>query len=122
MLPLSVYSNIVLEYRLMKIETKAWAVSSQVIDQKRIVATWSMVISMAIWTLPCPIVRYLHELSEFNVYYSRMQNVRLTLQEKNKAMLNELDSCMEVIEPSRLKQSSLMAMLARMTDYSVWYL
>ena len=42
-------------------------------------------------------VRYLHELPEFNVYYSRMQNVRLTLQEIDKAMLGELDGCMKIL-------------------------
>ena len=43
-------------------------------------------------------VRYLHELPEFNVYYSRMQNVRLNLQEIDKAMLGELDSCKNILD------------------------
>ena len=40
---------------------------------------------------------YVHELPEFNVYYSRMQNVRLTLQEIDKAMIGELDSCKTIL-------------------------
>ncbi|MBQ8968206.1 MAG: hypothetical protein IJ064_00525 [Bacteroidaceae bacterium] len=70
------------------------SVSAQVIDQKRVVADLVYAhfygdLNATEWDY----VRYLHELSEFNVYYSRMQNVRLTLEEIDKAMLAELDSC-----------------------------
>ena len=69
-------------------------VSAQVIDQKRIVA--DLVYGHFYGDMQATLfdyVRYLHELPEFNVYYSRMQNVRLTLQEIDKSMLSELDSC-----------------------------
>ena len=70
------------------------AVSSQVIDQKRVVA--DLVYEHFYGDMEATLldyVRYLHELPEFNVYYSRMQNVRLSLEEIDKAMLSELDSC-----------------------------
>ena len=74
------------------------AVSSQVIDQKRIVA--DLVYRHFYGDMTATLfdyVRYLHELPEFNVYYSRMQNVRLTLQEIDKAMIGELDSCKTIL-------------------------
>ena len=42
-------------------------------------------------------VRYLHELPEFSVYYSRMQNVRLSLQQIGSAMDAELEACKEIL-------------------------
>lgn len=74
------------------------AVSLQVIDQKRVVAdlVYGHFYGDANATL-FDYVRYLHELPAFNVYYSRMQNVRLTLQQIDKAMLSELDSCMMLL-------------------------
>lgn len=74
------------------------AVSSQVIDQKRVVA--DLVYGHFYGDLNATTfdyVRYLHELPAFNVYYSRMQNVRLTLQEIDKAMVGELDSCKTIL-------------------------
>lgn len=74
------------------------AVSSQVIDQKRVVADLvyrHFYGDMTATTFDY--VRYLHELPEFNVYYSRMQNVRLSLQDIDKAMLSELDCCKQIL-------------------------
>ena len=73
-------------------------VSAQVIDQKRIVA--DLVYGHFYGDLDATIldyVRYLHELPAFNVYYSRMQNVRLSLQEIDAAMLTELARCKELL-------------------------
>ena len=75
------------------------SVSSQVIDQKRVVA--DLVYRHFYGDMNATIfdyVRYLHELPEFNVYYSRMQNVRLSLQEIDKAMQGELDSCKKILK------------------------
>lgn len=76
------------------------AVSAQVIDQKRVVA--DVVYAHFYGDLDATdwdYVRYLHELTEFNVYYSRMQNVRLTLEEIDKAMVAELESCKQLLSP-----------------------
>ena len=70
------------------------SVSAQVIDQKRTVA--DLVYAHFYGDQNATIfdyVRFLHGLPEFNVYYSRMQNVRLSLQEIDHAMLTELDCC-----------------------------
>lgn len=75
------------------------SVSSQVINQKRVVA--DLVYRHFYGDMNATIfdyVRYLHELPEFNVYYSRMQNVRLSLQEIDKAMQGELDSCKKILK------------------------
>ena len=74
-------------------------VSSQVIDQKRIVA--DLVYRHFYGDMKATLfdyVRYLHELPEFNVYYSRMQNVRLSLKEIDKAMLDELNYCKKMLD------------------------
>lgn len=74
------------------------AVSSQVINQKRVVA--DLVYGRFYGDVNATTfdyVRYLHELPEFNVYYSRMQSVRLTLQEIDKSMQQELDSCKKIL-------------------------
>lgn len=36
-------------------------------------------------------------MKEFNVYYSRMQNVRLSLQQIGSAMDAELEACKEIL-------------------------
>ena len=74
------------------------SVSSQVIDQKRVVA--DVVYGHFYGDMNATLldyVRYLHELPEFNVYYSRMQNVRLSLRDIDKSMLAELDSCRKLL-------------------------
>lgn len=78
------------------------AVSSQVIDQKRVVADLVYGRFYGDTTATTfDYVRYLHELPEFNVYYSRMQSVRLTLQEIDKSMQQELDSCKKILNYHR---------------------
>ncbi|MBQ9713191.1 MAG: hypothetical protein IJV54_12990 [Bacteroidales bacterium] len=42
-------------------------------------------------------VRYLHELTEFNVFYSRMQNVRASLKMIEESMSGELSSCKKIL-------------------------
>ena len=41
-------------------------------------------------------VRYLHELTEFNVFYSRMQNVRASLRQIEDSMSKELFACKQI--------------------------
>ena len=75
------------------------AVSLQVIDQKRIVA--DNVYAHFYGDLSATersYVLYLHELTEFNVFYSRMQNVRALLQEIEKSMLQELNACKDILK------------------------
>lgn len=75
------------------------AVSSQVIDQKRVVA--DNIYSHFYGVLDATdrdYVRYLHELDEFNIYYSRMQNVRASLEEIGEAMAGELEACKAVLK------------------------
>lgn len=74
------------------------AVSSQVIDQKRVVAdnVYSHFYGVGNAT-DRDYVRYLHELDEYNVFYSRMQNVRSSLDEIGKAMAQELGACKSIL-------------------------
>ncbi len=43
------------------------------------------------------VVRFLHELPEFNVFYFRMLNVRSILEEIEKSMQTELDNCKKIL-------------------------
>ncbi len=75
------------------------AVSSQVIDQKRVVA--DNVYARFYGDLEATerdYVRYLHELTEFNVFYSRMQNVRASLRQIEDSMSQELSACKQILE------------------------
>ncbi|MBR1872057.1 MAG: hypothetical protein IJ795_02485 [Bacteroidales bacterium] len=75
------------------------AVSSQVIDQKRVVA--DNVYAHFYGDLNATdrdYVLYLHELTEFNVFYSRMQNVRASLQQIEEAMSKELSACKQILD------------------------
>ena len=73
-------------------------VSAQVVNQKRVVSDLVYGHFSGDWYATVfDYVRYLHELPEFNVYYSRMQNVRLSLQEIGQAMEAELERCKEIL-------------------------
>lgn len=75
------------------------AVSSQVIDQKRVVA--DLVYADFYGKLDSTdrdYVRYLHELREFNIFYSRMQNVRASLNQIGQSMAEELSACKEMLK------------------------
>lgn len=74
------------------------AVSSQVVDQKRIVA--DNVYARFYGDFQATerdYVRYLHELTEFNVFYSKMQNVRASLKMIEESMSGELSSCKMIL-------------------------
>lgn len=73
-------------------------VSAQVVNQKRVVADIVYGYFYGKWDATVlDYVRFLHELPEFNVFYSRMQNVRLSLQEIGAAMQTELSSCKSIL-------------------------
>ncbi len=75
------------------------AVSSQVIDQKRVVA--DNVYAHFYGNLEATerdYVCYLHELTEFNVFYSRMQNVRASLRQIEDSMSKELSACKQILD------------------------
>ena len=73
-------------------------VSAQVVNQKRVVSDLVYGYFYGKWDATVfDYVRYLHELPEFNVYYSRMQNVRLSLQQIGSAMESELDACKGIL-------------------------
>ena len=73
-------------------------VSAQVVNQKRVVSDLVYGHFYGDWYATVfDYVRYLHELPEFNIYYSRMQNVRLSLQEIGQAMEAELERCKEIL-------------------------
>ena len=74
-------------------------VSAQVVNQKRVVA--DLVYGYFYGKMDATMldyVRYLHELPEFNVFYSRMQNVRLSLQEIGAAMQTELSASQSILK------------------------
>lgn len=75
-------------------------VSEQVISQKRIVAdiVYSRFYGMANPVTNWDYVRFLHDLPEYNVFYSRLQSVRYPLKEGEKLMLAELDACKEILK------------------------
>ena len=74
-------------------------VSAQVVNQKRVVADIVYGYFYGKWDANVfDYVRYLHELPEFNVFYSRMQNVRLSLQEIGAAMKTELNTCKTILK------------------------
>ena len=74
------------------------AVSSQVIDQKRVVADNVYARFYGDWkSTDRDFVLYLHELTEFNVFYSRMQNVRAALREIEDSMSQELSACKQIL-------------------------
>ena len=69
------------------------------VNQKRVVA--DLVYGYFYGKLDATIldyVRYLHELPEFNVFYSRMQNVRLSLREIGAAMQTELNDSKSILK------------------------
>ena len=69
-------------------------VAGQVVDQKRIVADLVYANFYGKWDATIDdYVRYLHELPEFNVYYSRMQNIRPLLKVLHSMMNEQLDAC-----------------------------
>lgn len=74
-------------------------VSQQVIDQKRVVADivyakfYDTGYSVTNWDY----VRFLHNLPEFNVFYSRMQAARYPLMEGEQQMLAEIEACKEIL-------------------------
>ena len=75
------------------------AVSSQVIDQKRVVA--DLVYADFYGKQDSTnrdYVLYLHELREFNIFYSRMQNVRASLNQIGQSMAEELSACKEILK------------------------
>ena len=75
------------------------AVSSQVIDQKRVVADNVYARFYGDWeATERDYVRYLHELTEFNIFYSRMQNVRASLRQIEASLSGELSACKEILE------------------------
>ena len=75
------------------------AVSSQVIDQKRVVADNVYSRFYGDWNATDrDYVRYLHELDEYNVFYSRMQNVRSSLDAIGEAMAAELNACKAILK------------------------
>ena len=79
------------------------AVSSQVIDQKRVVADNVYTRFYGDWkATERDYVRYLHELTEFNVFYSRMQNVRASLGQIEEYMSTELSECKRILENYRV--------------------
>ena len=74
------------------------AVSSQVIDQKRVVADIIYSHFYGLWeATDRDYVRYLHELNEYNIFYSRMQNVRASLDEIGQSMSAELEACRTIL-------------------------
>jgi hypothetical protein len=74
-------------------------VSAQVVNQKRVVADNVYGYFYGKWDVTVfDYVRYLHELPEFNVFYSRMQNVRLSLQGIGAAMQTELNTCKTILK------------------------
>ena len=74
------------------------AVSSQVIDQKRVVADNVYTRFYGDWqATDRDYVRYLHELTEFNIFYSRMQNVRASLRQIEDSMSGELSACKQIL-------------------------
>jgi len=74
------------------------AVSSQVIDQKRVVADNVYAHFYGDWqATDRDYVRYLHELTEFNIFYSRMQNVRASLQQIDESISGELSACKQIL-------------------------
>lgn len=78
-------------------------VSQQVIDQKRVVADkvyarfYGTGNSVTNWDY----VRYLHELPEYNVFYSRLQSALYPLKEGEKLMQEELAACKEILSASK---------------------
>ena len=74
------------------------AVSSQVVDQKRVVSDIVYGYFYGKWDATIwDYVRFLHELPEFNIYYSRMQNVRLSLEQIGQSMESELNACKTIL-------------------------
>ena len=75
-------------------------VSQQVVDQKRVVADivygnfYGAGNSVTNWDY----VRFLHQLPEYNVFWSRMQAARYPMMEGQKLMLAELDACKEILK------------------------
>ena len=73
-------------------------VSSQVIDQKRVVTDNVYARFYGDWkATERDYVRYLHELTEFNIFYSRMQNVRASLRQIEESMSGELSTCKRIL-------------------------
>ena len=73
-------------------------ISGQVIEQKQIVSdlVYLQFYGKAEAT-QWDVIRYLHELPEFVIFYSRLQYVRLGLKEGDEALLAELKACQEIL-------------------------
>lgn len=74
-------------------------VSQQVIDQKRVVAdlVYAEFYGKGAASTSRSLVRFLHELPQFNVFWMRMQSARYPLMEGDKYMLEQLNACKEIL-------------------------
>lgn len=73
-------------------------ISSQVVDQKRICSDIVYARIYGDTTITeRGIVRLLHEMPQFNVLYSRMQNVRFILKQADTQLLEELRACHDIL-------------------------
>ena len=74
-------------------------VSQQVIDQKRIVSdrVYSHFFESKEPVTEWDFVRYIFEIPEFNVFYTRLQKVRPPLKEGKGLMIEELEECKKIL-------------------------
>ncbi len=73
-------------------------VSSQVVSQKRICADLAYARFYGdLSGTDKKVVEYLHDLPQFNIMYSRMQNVRMALRQADGLLLGELKACHDIL-------------------------
>ena len=74
-------------------------VSQQAIDQKRIVSdqVYSHFFGSKEVVTELDFVRYIFEMPEFNVFYTRMQKIRLPLKDGKSLMIAEMEECKKIL-------------------------